>query len=142
MAGKRKEPYIPRSYHDVPFVSPTAKAQRQAVEQRTAAASKQRADNAALEKSADGKCAIKFACAECGGTSYWGRGPGNDPQKLGRAYKDDRRTRIWLCGASKCRKVLPQLDAAAQAKAKEWADLVEKFGMKEAKELWKLGEED
>ena len=126
---------VPKAYLDVPFVEPSAKAQRVAREQEAAAARAKKEANAAKEKALDGACNVDRACAACGGAHYWGNGPGCDPKTLGPAFKSEKRPRLWLCGASKCRKVLPELSPAQQKEAHKWLELVNNLGMSEAREL-------
>ena len=57
-----------------------------------------------------------------------------DPKKSRGHFKDhEDKERIWICGVSSCRKVLPELDEQGQSDAKVWAELVAEYGMEGAK---------
>lgn len=126
---------VPKAYLDSSFVEPSAKQQRLAEQQAVAAAAAKKAAHAAAPKASDGVCLQEWACAACDGTHFWGHGSGKDPKKAGPKYAAEKRERVWVCGVSTCRAVLPELDAAQQAEAAAWAQLVAGIGLADAREI-------
>ena len=126
------------------MVAPSAKQQRANEEKKAAEKAAKKAAHEAAPKAKDGKCAVEWACKECGGTHYWGHGDGKDPKLMKGEHKEyvDVEPRIWTCGVSSCRKVLPKLDEKGQSAAKQWASLVAAYGMEAAKAIDAGNDED